>query len=499
MTTTTMADGWRTGRALIAIGLTAWLLSACALVPDYERPALDLPTTDQAAARSAEQQRQAMASWWQQFDDSVLNQLIAGALDNNLDIALQSARIREARAQLGLAKAQFYPTLGGQIDASRGKASIEANPEAAGHRYTSSYSVSATLGYELNLFSALAGHEAAQAQLLSSAYSRDAIRLAIVGDIVANYMSLRSAQRNIRITKSTIQTRTEGLNLAKKRHEFGAIGKLELLQQRALLSSALSQLPQLQQQASQLESALAILTGKTPREIMQDAEIKPQPMSKVMLPGDLPVLLPSDLINRRPDIRAAEATLVAANAQVSVAKAQYFPTINLTGLIGTAAMSIGHLFEPLAGQASIGGAVGAPILTFGRIRAGVKTAEAQRQQATIMYRQTVRQAFREVRDALMGIKMTQKRVKTGQHQVDAYQETLELAQKRYTVGSVGLRDVLEAQRQLFSAQLTLSSAIRDRFVATANLFKALGGGWTDDTDSIPEDIDTGLPDADASS
>src|SRR5699024_3255619 len=160
-------------------------------------------------------------------------------------------------------------------------------------------------------------------------------------------------------------------------------------------------LPILHEQASRLESSLAILTGMTPREIMQDADIEPAPLTDVTLPGDLPVLLPSALVNRRPDIRAAEAMLVAADAQVSVAKAQYFPSLNLTGLIGSAATSIGNLFEPLSETASIGGVVTAPLFTFGRIRASVDSAEALREQAVIQYRQTVRQAFKEVRDALI--------------------------------------------------------------------------------------------------
>src|SRR5699024_4875127 len=453
------------------------LLSACAIVPDYERPELDLPAADATVDAGEQQaQRQAMADWWQQFKDPVLDRLINSALEDNLDIAMQTARIREARASLGLARTAFYPTLGGQIEASRSKASLDANPQlaaAGGDRRSSAYSVSAALDYELNLFSALAGHEAAKAQLLASAYSRDAVRLAVISDIVANYMSLRSAQRMIRITKATIETRAEGLDLAEKRYASGAISKLELLQERALLSSVRAQLPELRSQVSQLESALAILAGKTPREIMQQAELEPAPLADVELPGELPQLLPSALVNRRPDIRAAEAALAAANAQVGVARSQYFPSLNLTALIGTAATAVGDLFRASSEQASIGGILSTPILSFGRIAAQVDTTEAQREQATIMYRQAVRQAFREVRDALIGVEDTQDRVESVRHQVHAYEETLKLAQNRYEIGSVGLRDVLEAQRQLYSAQLELSEAIRDRFVTTANLFKAL--------------------------
>lgn len=487
----------RTGRLLLVVLMTAWL-SACALTPDYQRPELDLPGSENGDAKTvkkAELQRQAMANWWQRFDDPVLSQLIDSALGDNLSIALQASKIREARAQLGLAQAQFYPTLGGQVQGSRTQVSFAANPaaRAADRRYTENYSVAATLGYELNIFSALAGHEAAQAQLLASTFSYTALRLTVVSDIVANYMSLRAAQRKIRITKATIDTRTEGLELAKKRFRFGAVDKLALLQKRALVASVKSQLPQLRQQASQLESSLAILTGLTPREIMDEADIDAAPLMATQLPGDLPELLPSALVNRRPDIRAAEAQLVAANAAVSVANAQYFPSLNLTAMIGSAAMSIDDLFQSLAETASLGGTIAGPILSFGRISAQVDTAEAQRQQATIRYRLTVRRAFREVRDALIGVKVTQQRVKAARRQAQAYKQTLALARDRYEIGSVGLRDVLEAQRRLYTAQLALSEAIRDRFVATANMFKALGGGWTEQTDSVPDEMDTDLP------
>src|SRR5699024_3901903 len=241
-------------------------------------------------------------------------------------------------------------------------------------------------------------------------------------------------QRKIRITKATIDSRTEGYELAQKRYKFGAIDKLTLLQKKALLASVRSQLPLLQEQASRLESSLAILTGMTPREIMQDADIEPAPLAGITLPGDLPVLLPSALVNRRPDIRAAEAQLVAANVQVSVAKAQYFPTLNLAALIGTAAPALGDLFGSLSGTGSLGGSIAAPLLSFGRIGAQVDTAEEQRKQATLSYRLTVRNAFGEVRDALIGVQVTQKRVEATTRQVDAYQQTLALAKDRYNVG-----------------------------------------------------------------
>lgn len=470
---------WTHAARLVTALALGTLLAACGLVPYYERPALDLPQAGQATTAQQDQaQREAMRRWWRRFDDPVLDGLIDDALADNLDIALQAARVREARAQLGLARAQLYPTLGAQAAATRAKASLQTNPQlTAGERFSTAYSVGASLDYELNLFSALAGKEAASARLLAQAWSQDAVRLAVVGDVVAGYLSLRDVQNQIAITQETIDVDHGNLALAEQRYRFGAISQLELAQQRALLASVQDRLPPLRQQADRLESSLAILTGKSARGIMEDAPTAAATPGSTRLPEALPALLPSALVNQRPDIRAAEAMLVAAGANVSVARAQYFPTLNLAALIGSAATRLGDLFGASTGMGSLGAGIAAPILSFGRIEAGIETAEAQREQATIAYRQTVRQAFKEVRDALRDVEATRERVDTASAAVQAYRETVRLAQARYDAGKVGLQDVLDARRQLHGAQLNLSDATRDRLVASANLFKALGGGW----------------------
>ena len=475
-------------------------LSACTVGPDYERPDLELPESALDATLLGDAQEDAMAYWWTRYRDPVLNELIDKALDDNLDIALQASRLREARAQLGLAEADLFPTIEGQAQAAREKASLatsggggssasgssggSGSASAGGRRYDY-YSVAATLSYELDVFGGLRrASESARAQLLSSAYTKDSIRLGVVSDVATNYMSLRALERQIRVTRETIQTRERGLELDQQRYDLGAIDKLTLLQTRSLLESARAQLAPLQRQASELRSSLAILTGQSPREIMQDADIEPGSFEDVHLPDELPVVMPSLLVERRPDVRAAEASLIAANANVGVAKARFFPTFNLSAMIGTEALDIDNLFEPIAETQSVSGAITAPILDFGRRQANYDTALAQRQQAEIQYRQTLRQAFAETRDALVAINLTNERLEAVQRQVAAYRETLELAQIRYDVGRTAYFDVLDAQRQLFSSQLDLAEAIRDRFTATANLFKALGGGWTENSDSL---------------
>lgn len=482
------------------------VLAGCAVGPDYKRPNLDLPQSAFDSTLLSNQQQQLLVSWWTRFDDPVLNNLIDQALDSNLDIALQVQRVRKARAQLGYQDAELYPSISGQAQGMREKSSAAAQGGSASssaggaggsgagagagrrHNY---YSIAATLNYELDVFGGLRrASEQARAQLLSQAYTQDSIKLSVVGDVVANYMSLRSLQRQIRVTKETVRTREQGLHLDQKRYQYGAIDKLTLLQTQSLLQSAQAQLPPLEQQESKLRTSLAILTGKTPRQILNHTEVPDGGFDDIHLPTNLPMVLPSQLVERRPDIRAAEASLIAANANVGVAKAQFFPTFNLTSMIGTQALDVSDLFEPISKTESIGGSISAPILDFGRINAQYRGAKAQKKAAEIQYRQTVRQAFQDVHDALDEIKYSREQLKAVQKQVKSYQETLRLANVRYQVGRTDYFDVLDAQRQLFSSQLDLSTAIRDRFTATADLYKALGGGWSQDSDSLDPDLES---------
>jgi len=489
----------------------AVLLAGCAVGPDYERPELDLPQSAFNSTLLSEQQERSLVAWWTQYNDPVLNNLIDQALDSNLDIALQFERIQQARAQLGYADANLYPSISAQADGMRqhtsgatsgaqsgtgssggtasGGQTGSSGLSTSGQRFNY-FSVAATLNYELDIFGGLRrSAEQARAQLLSSAYTQDSMRLMVVSDVVANYVSLRSLQRQIKVTQETIRTRKQGLGLDQKRYEFGAIDKLTLLQTQSLLDSAQAELAPLEQQESQTRTSLAILTGKTPRQILEHTEIADGGFEDIRLPEDLPVVLPSLLVARRPDIRAAEASLIAANANVGAAKAQFFPTFNLTSMIGTQALDVSDLFEPFSKVESIGGSISAPILDFGRINAQYRGAKSQKRQAEIQYRQTVRAAFQEVHDALDSIKYSRQQLDAVQKQVDSYRETLKLANIRYQVGRTNYFDVLDAQRQLFTSQLSLATAIRDRFTATADLYKALGGGWTQDSDSLDAGLD----------
>lgn len=481
-----------TMRSVLIVSIVA-LLAGCAVGPDYHRPGVDLPDSAFETTLLDKKQEQAMASWWTRYNDPTLNRLIDQALTSNLDIAMQAQKVRQARAELGYQNAQFFPTIEGQAEGMRQAAgkNIPASSGGGGDHtsHFSTFSVAGSLSYELDLWGALRrADESARAQLLSSAYTKDSIRLQTVADVVANYMSLLALEQQIRVTQETIESRQKGLDLDQKRYQYGAIDKLTLLQTKSQLDNARAQLPPLQQNAAKLRTSLAILTGQTPREIMQQAKLPEDSFDDMKLPENLPLVLPSSLLNRRPDIRAAEAALIAANANVGVAKAKFFPTINLSAMIGTEALHIGDLFGPGTALRQAGGSITGPILDFGRINAQYESAKAQKAQAEIAYRQTVRQAFKDVRNALDEVKYSQKTYKAVDEQVTSAAETLQLAKLRYNVGQTDYFDVLDAQRNLFASQLELANAIRDRFTAVADLYKALGGGWTEDSDSLTPEM-----------
>lgn len=467
------------------------VLAGCAVGPDYEKPDVDLPDSAFDSTMLSDKQQKSLAYWWTRFEDPTLNKLIDQALDANLDIAMQAQKIRQARAELGYKNADLFPTVEGQAEGMRKRAGgrqVGSDIPSQGTDYITRrnhFEVSGSLNYELDLWGALRrGSEQARAQLLSSAYTKDSIRLQTVADVVTNYMSLRSMQRQIRVTQETIKTREKQYDLDQKRFEHGAIDKLTLLQTKSQLKDARSSLPQLKEQEAKLSSSLAILTGKTPRQIMSSLTLPKGDFSDMKLPEELPAVLPSALVNRRPDVRAAEAALIAANANIGVAKARFFPQVNLNAMIGSGALNIGDMFSAFTRAQQVGGTITSPILDFGRINSQYRSAKAQKEQAEISYRKTLRQAFQEVRDALAEIKYSRDYLDEVQDKAESYEETLKLARLRYDAGRVDYYDVLDAQRQLFSSRLDLAEAIASRFTAVADLYKALGGGWTHSSDSL---------------
>lgn len=458
----------------------ALLVTGCAVGPDYQRPDTTLPDQWRDPVMLDAEQRADWSTWWQRYDDPVLNRLVERATAKNLDIRQQVARVRQARAQLGLAEANQLPRLDVQADATRQQASERAAAATAGTGEPfSQYGVSAVLDYELDLWGRLdRAEEAARARLLESAFTADAVRLSVISDVVTTYFELRAAERQLEIAKRTVDARRRSYEILQSRYEAGAIADLPVRQAEAELETVRAQVPSLRRQVENLESALAVLVGRNPREIMATDSISGTPLRRIALPAERPEVLPSTLLERRPDIRAAEAALIAANADIGRAQAQWYPSVNLSAMVGTEALDTGDLFTAPADTWSAGASLLTPLLHFGRIEAEVDSAEAARDRAELQYRATVRTAFREVRDALTLLETANERLAARRRQVEALQRTLEAAERRYEGGYTSFIEVLDARRALLDAELAVATAVRDRFVATATLYRALGGGWT---------------------
>ncbi|MGD8174749.1 efflux transporter outer membrane subunit [Marinimicrobium sp. ARAG 43.8] len=474
--------------------LTLWaasltLLSGCVMGPDYTPQTADLPEQWPDQERlTQEADTEDWAQWWTRFNDPTLNQLVERALDDSLELRVQLQRIEQARAELGLINADRWPTLSAQADASREQGSAATMPpELGGGQIRNQFSVSGVLSYELDLWGSLRRQrEAAVALLAQTQYGTEAVRLNLVADVVTTYFNLRAAEQQLAITRETVESREQTLALEEIRAEGGASSPLQVRQARAELEGTRARLPQQEQQVNELRSALAMLVGYSPRELLSEWDFGDGKLTDIRLPDQIPTVLPSELLQRRPDIRASESALIAATAQIGVAEASRFPSFNLTAMGGSAALEADDLFTAAAETWSVGASLAAPLLDFGRTRAAVLSAEAAVGQAEAEYQLAVASAFRDARDALALYRTSDRRVEAIRRQVDAIEETVELAQLQYDAGRIGFYELLDARRGLLEAELSLSQAVSDRLSATATLFKAMGGGWNGQEESERE-------------
>lgn len=457
-------------------------LSGCVVGPDYSAPALELPgawPADDVALQASPGNEVALGAWWQRFGDPALDGLVERALSGNLELRLQAVRVEEARARLGLARAEQLPTVGLQAEASRqrqpgaaiGIEGIEVPPYDL-------FSVAGVLGYEVDLWGRLARErEVAAAQLERNAYALEAVRLGVIADVAVGYFGLRSAQRQLEIAERSVADRIESARLERLRFEAGQVDELVYRQAESELAAARAELPSRIEALRQRESALGLLLGLSPRELLATLQVDGPAEDAATLPPGVPLYLPSELLARRPDLRAAEAELMAATAGIGVAEAARLPRLNLAALAGVASTRIGDLFEGDSELWSVSAGLAGPVFDFGRSRARVETAEALREQAELRYRAAVAIAFAEVRDALLFYQTSGDRLAAIEVQVEIARRTGALAQIRYREGYIGILELLDAQRVLLQADLALAQVRANRFAAAATLYKALGGGW----------------------
>jgi multidrug efflux system outer membrane protein len=460
-------------RACAAL-LAAVALAGCMVGPDYHRPEVEAPKEFRVGIQAAGDL--VNSAWWEQFRDPVLNDLIKTALQDNHDLRIAAARVEEYLGYYGVTRSQLFPQVGGQAVAGSQRISTVNPSLPPGTPNTfDTYSLGIGASWEIDFWGKLRrATEAARADLLASEYGRLTVVLSLTSAVASTYIALVDLDRQLAIAKQTARTRGEFYRIFKLRSEGGVVSGVELNQALSEYELALSTIPPLEKQIAQQENALSVLLGRNPGPIMRD-----RTLDKLVLP-QVPEGLPSELLERRPDLRAAEERLVAANARIGVAKAAFYPNISLTGLLGTASSSLSNLFEGPAKTWSYAANVSQPIFTGGGLTAQLAVAEAQHKEALLAYRQAVQNAFREVNDALVDQSKTREQLVSLQRQVDALREYARLARLRYDNGYTSYLEVTDAETKLFNAELQYTQSQGQLFIALIDVYASMGGGWVVD-------------------
>ncbi len=447
------------------------LLIGCAVGPNYKQPPVTAPDQyREVQGPPAPAPSLADQPWWDVFGDPVLQQLIDEALRNNFDVQIAAARVDEARARAGIARSEFFPQIGYGAQWSRGSNSVFVPPYSTATGNLNDVNVN--FGWELDLWGRIRRlNEAAKAQYLATEGARRGVLLSLVSEVARTYFALRELDAELVITRKTVASFQETYDLFNRKLEEGAASALETSYAGAALGQVAAQVPEIERRIEATENVLNLLLGRNPAAVARGEGVDRQP-----LPPDIPAGLPSELLQRRPDIRQAEQNLVAANALVGVAVANFFPTISLTGLFGAVSPDVNNLFP--AGKAwSIAAGLLGPIFQGGRLRSQYDVAYAQWEQARVQYEQTVTGAFAETTTVLYAREKIIASVKELDRTVSDYREMVRLSQLRYFSGLSNYFEVLYAMQLLFPSELALVRARLDLLNDYVDIYKALGGGW----------------------
>ncbi|WP_263368527.1 efflux transporter outer membrane subunit [Edaphobacter bradus] len=468
----------RPGRILL---LSASMLSGCAVGPNYHRPAVQTPPAFHGPDQSQQLQPQSASfadlPWWQVFHDFQLQELIRTALKQNYDLQLAVERVNAARAQVGIVRSNEFPMVSLDPTFSGGKTdqNIKSNI----------FSLAGDVVFQVDLFGRYRrATEAARAQLLGTQDAQQTVILTLVSDVASDYFLLRDLDLQLQITKETVRTQQDSVNLTQLRLQHGVATTLDVLQARQVLDTANAQIPDLERQIGQTEDAINILLGKYPDNVPRGQPLGIETPDgwtwNESLPPQLPAGLPSELLERRPDIREAEQNLVAANANIGVAKAMFFPQISLLGSGGAAfghsQFPGSHIPAPL-GVGTYAAAASQPVFEGGALRNNLRYAKSEERQALIGYQQTIQRAFGDVSDSLIGYDKYHSVRERQERSVKDLQESVNVSLMRYKGGTATYLSVLDSQRSLFAAELTLAQARNNECQSLVQLYKALGGGW----------------------
>lgn len=473
------------GRHALALACLATLLAGCtALGPDYQRPDVPLPQAWRSELPNARDV--VNTAWWEGLGDPALDALITEAIDANKDLQLATLRVEQFDARLQITRADGRPQIGYGASAQRKRYSEElprplftVNDDPVGPvlkapintPYQNTFELSGNFSWELDLWGRVRrAREAATADAMASEDARRAMMLTVVTSVATSYVQLLALDHQLELAQQAEKNRSDALTLIQKKYEGGAASQLDVAKAKAALYDVAGAVPDLERQVAELENATSLLLGRNP------GPVKRSTLLALKLPP-IPAGIPSDILERRPDVMEAEQNLVSANAKIGVAKAEYFPTISLTALLGLGSTDVDTLLQRSAGTGAVGAGLLGPIFSGGRIKGDIREAEAVQKQMSVTYQQTVQTALREVEDALVFRAKSGEIAAAGAQQLAALRDALQLSSARYEGGQSSYLDVLDAQQELYEAQDEQVGRDRDTYLALVSIYKAMGGGW----------------------
>ena len=449
------------------------VLTGCMVGPKYKRPPVTVPDTYRGLAPDAGPQTATSIGdekWWEVFQDPQLQGLIREALSQNYDVRIAATRVLQAQAVLGITRADQFPTITGGASSSNERLPATRITPAF---ETSPSQVNLSLFWELDFWGKYRrATEAARANLLATEWGQKAVMSSLVSNVASAYFQLLELDSEMDISRNTLASRKESLRLVEVRAKGGATSMLDVRQSEQLVYTAAGTIPDLERRIEQQENLISILLGKNPAPVTRGKPL----VDNAILPT-VPAGLPSSLLERRPDIQSSEQQLVAANARIGVAKAAYFPQITLTAVGGYQSAALTNLFTGPAGLWSVGGQLVQPIFTGGRIRSNVRLTEAQKQEAVLVYQQSIQQSFREVSDSLVAYRKNQEFRAQQELVTNSAQDATRLSDMRYRGGVTSYLEVLDSDTRYFDAQLSLAQARLNERLALVQVYNALGGGW----------------------
>ena len=452
-------------------------LTGCAVGPDFMRPQVAIP--EHWRVDMAQASEYANPRWWEAFGDPVLSELVENALRENLDMKIAAARVERYLGQLSTTRSQFFPQIGYGLEASRNRSTeLGVTPMPAGtDPWYKQYQGTLNADWQIDLFGRVRRQsEAAQARVFSSEQGRRGTILSVVASVVGGYITLRALDRKLEIAQATAANYAESVRIFDVRFKGGVVSQVEVAQVESQSQQARAAVPALEQQVAAQENLLSVLLGRVPAPIARGKQIEALTVPQVP-PG-----LPSSLLERRPDVLQAEQNLVAANAEIGVARSLYFPSLSLSGAVGSSSAALSNFLSGPSTIALLAASIAGPIFTFGNIEGQVRSAEAANEEALANYRLAILNALRDTNDALTGTQKTAEVFSAQSKRVKALREYAQLSRLKYENGAASYTDVLYSENELFSAELNAVTAESDRLIQLVAVYRALGGGWVDAVD-----------------